>query len=300
MRRVAFLAVVLFGLAGARARATPDPTEGAPTSIVGGSESTPEGEEEDEGEEEGEGEEERPAHVFRWSDGPRRVATARGASLARATALGLGTIACAHALLRGAPDPRWIAAARGRTPSRLLWPVDDGRWVRGFGYVRRTRPDLIHRGADIAGETGATVRAAADGIVAYSDNGLHGYGNVVLIVHRNGWMTLYAHNSRTTVQAGYRVRRGERIALVGSTGIAHGPHVHFELWDRGHAIDPAALFDGGPPHIERLGARAAEHGAVPPPRPVTDADRPAEAPLAPHPDEALDTAGRARRSSRSE
>jgi murein DD-endopeptidase MepM/ murein hydrolase activator NlpD len=157
--------------------------------------------------------------------------------------------------------------------------------VRGFGFIRRTRPDLIHRGADISAPEGSVIRAAADGIVAYSDNGLHGYGNVVLIVHRNGWMTLYAHASRTTVQAGYRVRRGERIALVGQTGIAHGPHVHFELWDRGHAIDPATLFDGGPPYIERLGQRAADHGDVAAPAEVTDADRPIEAPLAPHPDD---------------
>ena len=265
-RSTVAVAVVLAGLAGATARATPgDESEGG-------------------GESESESDS-APAHVFRWSDGPRRVATPRGASLARATTLGLGTIECAHALLRAAPDPTWTAAARGRTPSRVLWPIDEGRWVRGFGFIRRTRPDLIHRGADISAPEGSTVRAAADGVVAYSDNGLHGYGNVVLIVHRNGWMTLYAHSSRTTVQAGYRVRRGERIALVGHTGIAHGPHVHFELWDNGHAIDPAALFDGGPPYIERLGARAAEHGDVSAPSTVTAADRPIEAPLAPHPDE---------------
>src|SRR5690606_15251593 len=107
----------------------------------------------------------------------------------------------------------WVAAAGrggGREPSRLLWPVDDGRWVRGYGYVRTTRPDLLHRGVDIAADVGAVVRAAADGIVAYSDNGVRGYGNLVLIVHPNGWVTLYAHNPRTTVPAGYRVRRGER------------------------------------------------------------------------------------------
>lgn len=267
---------VLVGLAGARARATPGAADEAPSSTI-----TAEADLADETED-GDAP---PRHVFHWSDGPRRVATPRGASLARAAELGLGTRECAHALLRGAPDPRWIAAARGRTPERVLWPVDEGRWVRGFGYVRRTRPDLIHRGADISADTGSTVRAAADGIVAYSDNGVHGYGNVVMIVHPNGWMTLYAHSSRTTVQAGYRVHRGERIALVGSTGIAHGPHVHFELWDNGHAIDPAPLFDGGPPYIERLGERAAAHGDVPPPREVTAADRPIEAPLPPHPDE---------------
>lgn len=226
-------------------------------------------------------EEEAPRRHFRWSDGPRRVPVPRGASRERAEHLGLGTRECASRLLHHAPDAEWMAAVRGRTPTRLLWPVDDGGWVRGFGYVRRTRPDLLHRGIDIAAPEGTTVRAAADGIVAYADNGVHGYGNLVMIVHANGWMTMYAHNSRITVQPGYRVRRGERIALVGQTGIAHGPHVHFELWDGGHAIDPAALMDGGPTFVDRLAARAAARGDVPPPEEVTEADRPVEPELLP-------------------
>jgi murein DD-endopeptidase MepM/ murein hydrolase activator NlpD len=106
-----------------------------------------------------------------------------------------------------------------------------------------------------------------------------------MIVHRNGWMTLYAHNARTTVQPGYRVRRGERIAIVGTTGITHGPHVHFELWRRGRAVDPSTLFDGGPAYVERLGERAARRGEATAPRPVSESDRPREAPLPPHPEE---------------
>jgi murein DD-endopeptidase MepM/ murein hydrolase activator NlpD len=229
--------------------------------------------------------ERRPRRTFRWSDGPRRVPTPRGVSMERADDLGLGTRECASRLLHGRPDVTWTRAARGRTPDRLLWPIDEGRWVRGFGFVRTTRPDLIHRGVDISAPVGTVVRAAADGIVAYSDNGIRGYGNLVMIVHRNGWMTLYAHNARTTVQPGYRVRRGERIALVGMTGITHGPHVHFELWQNGHAVDPSALFDGGPGYVERIGQRAARRGEVAAPRQVTAADRPDEAPLPPHPDE---------------
>jgi murein DD-endopeptidase MepM/ murein hydrolase activator NlpD len=209
------------------------------------------------------------------------VPVPRGASRERAERLGLGTTECASRLLHRAPDAAWVAAATGRSPARLLWPVDDGGWVRGFGYVRRTRPDLLHRGVDIAAPVGTTVRAAADGIVAYADNGVHGYGNLVMIVHPNGWMTLYAHNSRITVQPGYRVRRGERIALVGQTGIAHGPHVHFELWEDGRAIDPAPLMDGGPAFVDRLAARAAARGEVPPPEEVTAADRPVEPELPP-------------------
>ncbi len=233
-----------------------------------------------------------------FSDGPRRVPTPRGRSLARAHELGLGTRECASRLLHGGPEPRWIAAVRREAPSRLLWPVDAGRWVRGYGYVRTTRPELIHRGVDIAADEGTVIRAAADGIVAYSDNGVRGYGNLVLIVHANGWMTLYAHASRTTVQPGYRVRRGERIGLVGATGIARGPHLHFELWQGGRAVDPAALFDGGPTFVERIALRAARRGDVPPPAEVTAADRPTEPPLAPHPDEVASAPRATRRARR--
>lgn len=221
----------------------------------------------------------------RFSDGPRRVPAPRGASKARADALGLGTRECASRLLHQPVPEAWRAAARGRVPERLLWPVDEGLWVRGYGYVRTSRPDRIHRGIDIYAPIGSVVRAAADGIVAYSDNGLRGYGNAVLIVHPNGWMTLYAHNSRTTVQPGYRVRRGERIALSGQTGIARGPHVHFELWEDGRARDPAALFDGGPRFVQQIAARAAARGAVVPPGEITAEDRVVEPPLAPHPED---------------
>jgi murein DD-endopeptidase MepM/ murein hydrolase activator NlpD len=294
MRHASILALVLVLVGVSPVYATPDPGD-APSPAPAPTTAAPaEADDDDEvGDEIGEAEPSRPRHTFHWSDGPRAVPTPRGASLARATALGLGTSACAHALLRATPEERWLDAARGRSPSRLLWPVDDARWGRGFGYVRTTRPDLIHRGADIVAPEGSVVRAAADGIVAYADNGVHGYGNVVMIVHRNGWMTLYAHNSRITVQPGYRVRRGERIALVGQTGIAHGPHVHFELWDHGHAVDPAALFDGGPAYVQRMAERAAARGLVPPPSEVTAADRPVEAPLRPLPTEPAPPSSRA-------
>lgn len=224
----------------------------------------------------------------RFSDGPRRVPAPRGASMERARALGLGTEAAASRLLHGTAPEAWTRAAawRGERVERLLWPVDDGRFVRGYGYVRVTRPELIHNGVDISAPEGSVVRAAADGVVAYSDNGLRGYGNCVIIVHPNGWVTLYAHNSRTTVQPGWRVRRGERIALVGSTGISHGPHVHFELRTRGGAVDPLALFDGGPLFVRRVAERAAHAGRVPPPREPSGEDRREPPPLPPWRDEA--------------
>lgn len=208
-----------------------------------------------------------PPREFRWTDGPRDVPRPRGAAMLRAQHLGLGTHDAAESLLTHSPDPRWVSAARQRPiptsphPARrprgrgaethrgsdpdlapLLWPVDGARYGRGYGFTRRGRPDLLHKGIDVAGRPGDEVHAVADGIVAYSDNGLRGYGNCVLVVHPNGWVSLYAHLKRTTVQAGWRVHRGERIGLVGSTGMARGPHLHWELRAGGRAFDAEALF----------------------------------------------------------
>jgi murein DD-endopeptidase MepM/ murein hydrolase activator NlpD len=180
----------------------------------------------------------------RFSNGPKWVPQPRGTALERANALGLGTLQSARRLLHTPPEQAVLAGCKGDRPKTLLWPVVGGKWGRGFGYTRTLRPELRHDGVDIGAPKGASVRAAADGIVAYSDNGLRGFGNVVLIIHPNGWSTLYAHNLRNTVQAGWRVKRGERIALVGATGLAQGPHLHFEFRNNGKLGDPARYFVG--------------------------------------------------------
>ena len=180
----------------------------------------------------------------RFSNGPRQVPRPRGASLRRARALGIGGLQATRKLLRSRPSAELLAAVRGLPPRDLLWPVVDGRWGRGFGYTRKRRKDLRHNGVDIGADAGSTVRAAADGLVVYSDNTLRGLGNAVVILHPNGWTTMYAHNQRNTVQPGWRVVRGERIALVGQTGIARGPHLHFELRKNGRLHDPARLLVG--------------------------------------------------------
>ncbi|HEX2677580.1 MAG TPA: M23 family metallopeptidase [Polyangiales bacterium] len=187
----------------------------------------------------------KPAFLARFSNGPRNVPVARGNARARAERLGLSS----HReemrpLLWTRPDPALLAEVRGEMPKNLLWPVVGGTFGRGFGYTRTLRPELPHNGIDIGAKAGAIVRAAADGLVVYSDNTLPGYGNCVMILHANGWLTLYAHNARTTVQAGWRVKRGERIALVGQTGYAWGPHLHFELRDNGKLRDPEPLITG--------------------------------------------------------
>ena len=128
----------------------------------------------------------------------------------------------------------------------LRWPVELGRFGRGFGYVRHTRPDLRHDGVDVVAEVGSVIRAVAPGIVAYSDNGIRGFGNAVILVHPDGSTSLYAHCYRTTVQPGWRVQAGERIGFVGNTGISRGPHLHFELHRNGRAVNPLSDFDGRP------------------------------------------------------
>ncbi len=190
-----------------------------------------------------------------------------------AESLGIGTLRSALDLMYAPPDPRIVAAVEGRVPERLLWPVDGATFGRGFGYTRETRPELIHNGVDMTAPTGTIVRAAADGLVAYADDGVRNMGNFVVLVHANGWVTAYAHNSELFVQAGDRVHRGDRIALVGMTGLAHGPHVHFEMYVRGNAIDPTPLFDGGPQHVQRIARSAAARGLVPPPQPLSETDR---------------------------
>jgi murein DD-endopeptidase MepM/ murein hydrolase activator NlpD len=186
----------------------------------------------------------RPAYLARFSDGPRRVPEAHGAPQLRALQLGIGDTAKARWLLSSRPPASLVSAASGVAPRDLLWPVVGGTFGRGFGFTRRVRPEIPHNGVDIGAPTGAIVRAAADGLVVYSDNGLRGYGNCVIILHKNGWLSLYAHAQQTTVQAGYQVQRGERIALVGQTGYAWGPHLHFELRDNGRLRNPERLLVG--------------------------------------------------------
>jgi murein DD-endopeptidase MepM/ murein hydrolase activator NlpD len=100
------------------------------------------------------------------------------------------------------------------------------------------RGGRLHAGLDISAPAGTPVRAAAAGVVTYSNDTVRGYGNMVLIDHGNGFVTAYAHNSENLVSPGTRVAAGEVIALVGATGNATGPHVHFEVRRSGRTVNP--------------------------------------------------------------
>jgi len=106
----------------------------------------------------------------------------------------------------------------------------------------------LHKGTDYAADRGTPVRAIGDGVVVRAGWGA-GYGNVVEIRHRNGFVTRYGHLSRFNVRAGQRVEIGQTVAYVGSTGLATGPHLHFEVLVDGQQRDPrtALKSTGGDP-----------------------------------------------------
>jgi len=112
------------------------------------------------------------------------------------------------------------------------WPVE-GNITSQFG----PRDGSFHDGIDIAAPTGTPISAVAEGEVIFS-NALHGYGNLVILRHRNGLVTVYAHNSRNLVKEGEWVRRGQIVAKVGQSGRASGPHLHFEVRKDNQARNP--------------------------------------------------------------
>jgi murein DD-endopeptidase MepM/ murein hydrolase activator NlpD len=123
---------------------------------------------------------------------------------------------------------------------QLSFPVD-APITSEFGW--RMHPILgyekFHSGMDFGAEEGGMIRAAAAGNVILSD-WYGGYGNTVIIDHGNGITTLYGHTEGVYVSDGQAVEKGEPIALVGSTGLSTGPHLHFEVRQDGEPIDPAA------------------------------------------------------------
>lgn len=197
-------------------------------------------------------------HKRRMCEGPRRVPLLAGEARTRASELDLlRTTRVTRVAITARPDDAWIAAAGAAPPpGDLLWPVAGGRLWRGHGTVRgmvRTKRGARplgrrrhHEGVDIGAAAGTPILAANAGLVVYSDNGMAGYGNVVIITHGDGTLTLYAHCTATFVLAGQVVARGQTIAIVGDTGLAHGAHLHFEYRVEGTSQDPEPFFVGRP------------------------------------------------------
>jgi lipoprotein NlpD len=126
-----------------------------------------------------------------------------------------------------------IPAAPERTVAGLRW-----RWpATGRVTARFAGDDPSRQGIDIAGRSGESVRAAADGEVVYSGNGLIGYGELVIIKHSGEFLSAYGHNRRRLVREGERVRGGQQIGEMGRTGAAVD-QLHFEIRRAGRPVDP--------------------------------------------------------------
>lgn len=125
--------------------------------------------------------------------------------------------------------------APDKTPGALpnwAWPV--------AGKVLATFSNGGNKGIDIGGKTGDPVLAAADGIVSYVGTGLRGYGNLVVLRHDATWLSVYANNSQVLVKEKQAIKRGQKIALMGTSDTAT-PRLHFEIRQHGKPLDPQQI-----------------------------------------------------------
>jgi murein DD-endopeptidase MepM/ murein hydrolase activator NlpD len=116
----------------------------------------------------------------------------------------------------------------------------------GFGYRSDpfTKIRKFHAGMDFSARTGTPIYATGDGVVSVADNRMSGYGNRIIIRHGYGYETLYAHLSKFKARVGQRVKRGDVIGYVGSTGRSEAPHLHYEVHKNGEVINPINFYYG--------------------------------------------------------
>jgi murein DD-endopeptidase MepM/ murein hydrolase activator NlpD len=143
------------------------------------------------------------------------------------------------------PPPRTVAPAQMKSESKpakkderaggaFLWPVN-GKILSGFGPKKGGK---VNDGIDIAAAEGEPVYAAADGEVGYVGNDLKGYGNMVIVKHPGNKNTVYAHLNRASVMRADRVKQGDILGYVGSSGNVKDPQLHFAVRDGNTPVDP--------------------------------------------------------------
>jgi lipoprotein NlpD len=129
-----------------------------------------------------------------------------------------------------APAPTPAPAVKGADDVDFIWPAS-GSLIAGFDEAR-------NKGFDIGGKAGDPVVAAADGRVVYAGAGLRGYGNLIILKHNNTYLTAYAHNQTLLVKEDQSVKKGQKIAEMGSTD-SDRVKLHFEVRRQGKPVDPA-------------------------------------------------------------
>jgi murein DD-endopeptidase MepM/ murein hydrolase activator NlpD len=135
------------------------------------------------------------------------------------------------------------AAKPAETTSSLptfRWPVR-GKVITAYGSKTNGK---VNDGINVAVPEGTPVKAAEDGVVAYSGNELKGYGNLVLVRHSNGYVTAYAHASEVLVKRGDTIKRGQVIAKSGQSGEVGSPQLHFEIRKGSSPVDPLQFLNG--------------------------------------------------------
>jgi murein DD-endopeptidase MepM/ murein hydrolase activator NlpD len=135
--------------------------------------------------------------------------------------------------------PAKAADATGALPT-FRWPVR-GKVITSYGAKTNGKSN---DGINLAVPEGTPVKAAEDGVVAYSGNELKGYGNLVLVRHANGYVTAYAHASELLVKRGDNIKRGQVIAKSGQSGEVASPQLHFEIRKGSTPVDPLQFLNG--------------------------------------------------------
>ena len=185
-----------------------------------------------------------PPETEATAPGPKPVTAAKVETKplsAGTAASGVTTIPVAGA--SSAPPSPVVAAA----PASASRDVEDNiNWMwPANGPVTISFDEVRSKGLAITGKAGDPVLAAADGRVVYAGSGLRGYGNLVILKHNNTYLTAYAHNQALLVKEDQSVKRGQRIAEMGSSD-ADGVQLHFEIRKLGKPIDPAKLLPPRP------------------------------------------------------
>jgi murein DD-endopeptidase MepM/ murein hydrolase activator NlpD len=127
---------------------------------------------------------------------------------------------------------------KAQTKKKFGWPAS-GRVISEFGSG-----SAGNDGINIAGKIGDPIKAADAGTVVYAGNELKGYGNLVLVRHKEGWITAYAHNNKLNVVKGQTVVKGQKIAEMGKTGSVKSPQVHFEVRYKSKVVNPKRYLAG--------------------------------------------------------
>jgi murein DD-endopeptidase MepM/ murein hydrolase activator NlpD len=172
---------------------------------------------------------------------PAAVATAPATKVAAAAPVQSARLAQATTNLeeKAAETPARTTDATGALPT-FRWPVR-GKVITSYGAKTNGK---ANDGINLAVPEGTPIKAAEDGVVAYSGNELKGYGNLILVRHSNGYVTAYAHASELLVKRGDTIKRGQVIAKSGQSGEAASPQLHFEIRKGSNPVDPLQFLNG--------------------------------------------------------